>query len=91
MPSGNLTLRQIATLVAIRNYSHLNGHPPCVRELAALLNVSKGTVHQRLKSLQRKGCIVKKPRLHRAIEILPPKPRKPTETDDELTATLDNH
>ena len=84
-----LTLNQVVTVAAIRNYTHAHGHAPTLRELAALLDRSRGTTRQRLRSLQKKGVIHLIPRAHRTMEITPPKktatsPIAPME-DDDLT------
>jgi Mn-dependent DtxR family transcriptional regulator len=84
-----LTLNQVVTVAAIRNYTHAHGHAPTLRELATLLDRSRGTTRQRLRSLQRKGVIHLIPHKHRTMEITPPKktatsPIAPME-DDDLT------
>jgi Mn-dependent DtxR family transcriptional regulator len=84
-----LTLNQVVTVAAIRNYTHAHGHAPTLRELATLLDRSRGTTRQRLRSLQKKGVIHLIPRAHRTMEITPPKktatsPIAPME-DDDLT------
>ena len=68
-----LTLNQVVTVAAIRNYTHAHGHAPTLRELAALLDRSRGTTRQRLRSLQRKGVIHLIPHKHRTMEITAPK------------------
>ena len=88
MAGRNLTLNQVITITTIRNYIHVHGHAPTLRELAELLHRSRGTTHGRIRSLIKKGAIRRPPRTHRTIEILPPKPdpKKPTTVldDDDL-------
>lgn len=83
----NLTMNQVVTVAAIRNYTHAHGHAPTLRELAALLDRARGTTRQRIQSLQRKGVIHLQPRAHRTMEITPPKktantPIAPIEDED---------
>lgn len=88
MAGRNLTLNQIITVTTIRNYVHVHGHAPTLRELAALLDRSRGTTHQRIRSLVKKGVIHRPPHTHRTIEIIPPKPDPkhplPQIEDDDL-------
>jgi DNA-binding FadR family transcriptional regulator len=86
----NLTLNQVVTITAIRNYTHAHGHAPTLRELAALVDRSRGTTRQRIRSLQSKGVLHLKPHLHRTMEIIPPKKTanaqpNPIEDDDLTT------
>ena len=81
----NLTLRQVQTVATIRNFVHCHGHAPTLRELAELLDRSRGTVMQRIRSLQRKGVIRHNTRQHRTLEIIPPKaPRKDPADPDAI-------
>jgi SOS-response transcriptional repressor LexA len=66
-----LTIGQATLITTIRNFQHLHGHAPTVRELAALTDRARGTVFQRITALERHGLLRRHPRKHRAIEILP--------------------
>jgi repressor LexA len=70
MRSKNLTLKQVNVVTTIRNFGHIHGYPPTVRELAHLLTVARGTVVQHLDSLERKGVLRRQPRKPRTLEIL---------------------
>lgn len=90
MPAKNLTMNQVITVATIRNYVHLHGHAPTLRELAALLDRSRGTTRQRIMSLQRKGVLQTAPRKHRTIEVLqirPPRAKDiiPPDENDLIT------
>jgi repressor LexA len=65
-----LTIRQVDTLISLRNMSHINGFMPSLRELCAATGKSRGTMMQHLRSLERKGMIRRHPNKARAIEIL---------------------
>lgn len=91
MASGRLTLNQVVTVTTIRNYMHVHGHAPTLRELAALLHRSRGTTQGRIRSLIKKGVIRRPPHTHRTLEILPQKvtsktPAVPIE-DEDLVVT----
>ena len=66
-----LTIGQATLLTTIRNFQHLHGYTPTVRELAALTDRARGTVFQRIQSLERKGLLRRHPKKARALEILP--------------------
>jgi SOS-response transcriptional repressor LexA len=72
----NLTMRQVQTVATIRNFIHCHGHSPTIRELSELLDRSRGTVQQRLRSLVAKGVLAHVPEAHRTLEIIPLKPPK---------------
>jgi repressor LexA len=70
MPPRNLTLRQADILVTLRNYAHLHGYMPSVRELCAITGKARGSIVQHLQALERRGVIRRAARKSRAIEIL---------------------
>lgn len=72
MKPKRLTLPQVATLTAIRNHQHLYGHSPSIAELAQHAGRARGTICQRLRSLERKGVLRRDPRKHRTLEIINP-------------------
>ena len=67
-----LTIRQADILVTIRNYQHIHGMMPSIRELSALTQKARGTILQHLCSLDKKGVIRRHRKKARAIEILQP-------------------
>ena len=70
MPIRNVTLAQANIVIAIRNYQHIYGYPPTIRELANLTDRARGTITKQLKSLVKKGVIRTTPKRARALEIL---------------------
>ena len=70
MPSQNLTLKQADVVIAIRNFAHIHGYPPTIRELAQLLDRARGTVVQHLAALERKQVLRHSRRKARSLEIL---------------------
>lgn len=67
----NLTIGQATLVTTIRNFQHLNGYTPSISELAQVMDRARGTIHQRLKSLERNGVIRRHGSRARAVEILP--------------------
>jgi repressor LexA len=65
-----ITLKQANIIVGIRNFQHIHGYPPTVREIATMMDRARGTIVQQMKSLQKKGIIRTTPRRARSIEIL---------------------
>jgi SOS-response transcriptional repressor LexA len=63
-------MRQCDVLVTIRNFHHLHGYMPSVRDLSTLLGKARGTIQQHLDSLAARGAIRKHRAKARAIEIL---------------------
>jgi repressor LexA len=70
MASSNLTLKQVNVVVAIRNYRHLYGYSPSIRDLSALLQIARGSVNQHIESLEKKGVIRRTPKIARSLEVL---------------------
>ena len=70
MPSENLTVKQATVVITIRNFAHIHGYPPTIRELCSLLHIARGTVVQHLNSCQRKGVLRRQPGKPRTLEIL---------------------
>ncbi|MBV8069888.1 MAG: hypothetical protein JO270_08295 [Acidobacteriaceae bacterium] len=69
----NLTLGQATLITTIRNFQHIHGYTPSITELAQTLDRARGTIHTRLKSLQRRGILVRHGSRARALEIMPQK------------------
>lgn len=70
MQRKNLTKRQVHALVAIRNFAHLHGYAPTVRELCDILGIARGSVQQHIEALCRKGVLRRKPGSARTLEVL---------------------
>lgn len=68
---NKLTKKQSELLDYIIKEMQQHGYPPTIRELCDKLSVSSsGTIHARLKALERKGYIRRDPTKPRAIELL---------------------
>lgn len=70
MPSNTLTLKQTEVVIAVRNFAHMHGYPPTIRELAQMLDRARGTVVQHIAALERKNVLRHAPRKARSLEIL---------------------
>ena len=70
MASSNLTVKQSNVVIAIRNFAHIHGYPPTIRELAQVLDRARGTVVQHIAALEKKRVLRHAPRKARSIEIL---------------------
>lgn len=64
------TDRQLAILEFLQHYKRLRAVSPTLEEIAQHFGVSKVTVHDHLKQLEKKGAIRRQPHLARALEIL---------------------
>jgi len=66
-----LTPKQLRIVEYVRQYDREHGLAPTLDEIAAELNVSKVTVFEHLKALERKGAIVRTYHKSRSIELAP--------------------
>lgn len=66
------TDRQIAVLEFLQRFRRLRGVSPTLEEMAQHFGVSRVTVHEHLRQLERKGAIRREPHLARALEVLDP-------------------
>ncbi len=64
------TDRQVAVLEFLQRYRRLRGMSPTLEEIAEKFGVSKVTVHDHIRQLEKKGAIRKVPHMARALEIL---------------------
>lgn len=71
MSYEDLTDRQKAILIYIKNEIRTRGYPPAVREIGDAVGLSSSsTVHSHLNQLENKGYIKRNPTKPRAIEIM---------------------
>lgn len=70
MPS--YTERQLAILEFLVRFKRIRGVHPTLEEIAQNFGVSKVTVHDHMKQLEKKGAIRREPHLARALEVLDP-------------------
>lgn len=66
-----LTPKQLRIVEYVREYDREHGLAPTLDEIAAELDVSKVTVFEHLKALERKGAIVRTYHKSRSIELAP--------------------
>ena len=72
-----LTPRQVDVITVIRNYRHLHGHSPTVREIADLLKISRATTVSHLKACIKKKLIRHVPHRARTLEVIADVPEPP--------------
>lgn len=70
MAQRNITLRQAEIVTTLRNFKHLHGYQPSIRDLCATLGKARGTIFGQIRSLEKKGVLRRHPGKARAIEIL---------------------
>ncbi|MFH2001000.1 MAG: transcriptional repressor LexA [Planctomycetota bacterium] len=68
---SKLTQKQRAVLDRVQRHLDREGVTPTVREIAQALKIDPKSVAQHLDRLERKGCIVRRPRESRNIRITP--------------------
>lgn len=65
-----LTPRQVDVITVIRNYRHLHGHSPTVREIADTLHICRATTVSHIKALVKKKLIRHVPHRARTLEVI---------------------
>ena len=71
----NLTPKQLRVLEFVRNFRSSHGYAPTLEEIAQASRVSKVTILQHLRALERRGAIRRRRYQARAIELLDPPSR----------------
>lgn len=66
---NGLTETQKRVMQEIEAYSAQAGHPPTLKELAAMIGVTTATIHQHCRSLRLKGCVHWEPNTQRTIRV----------------------
>jgi len=74
-----LTPKQLRIVEFIREYDREHGFSPTLDEMAAELGVSKVTIFEHLKALERKGAIARVYHKSRSVELAPELARGPDE------------
>jgi hypothetical protein len=64
-------------LAFIRAYTELHGYPPAETEIAAAMCVSPPSVNQMVKTLEKKGLLLRQPGQPRSLEVLVPEDELP--------------
>src|SRR5579871_4690771 len=64
-------------LAYIRAYTQLHGYPPAESEIAAAMCVSPPSVNQMVKTLEKKGLILRHPGQPRSLQVLIPEEQIP--------------
>jgi repressor LexA len=77
-----LTDRQREVAAIIRSYTGSNGFPPTLREIADRLGVTIPAAAAHLAAIERKGLLVRAPRIARGIVL-----KGELRTDRQLTTT----
>ncbi|MBN2584405.1 MAG: transcriptional repressor LexA [Planctomycetes bacterium] len=72
-----LTPRQLEIVDFIRSFSREHGYSPTLDEMAAEMGVSKVTIFEHLKALERKGAVVRSYHKARSVELAPELVRGP--------------
>jgi hypothetical protein len=75
---ANYTPTQGRYLAFIQAFLNLHGYPPSESEIAAALCVSPPSAHLMLKTLERKGLILRHPGYPRSLELLIPEDQLPS-------------
>ena len=65
-----LARRQREVLDHLAAYVALHGYPPTLREQSEALGINISAVHQHWQALERKGYVVRNPKLSRTIRIV---------------------
>lgn len=66
----DLTPRQADVILMIRNHRHLYGYAPSIREIAAALQICRGTTMTHLARMEKKGLIRRTSKAHRTLEVV---------------------
>ena len=65
-----LAKRQQAVLDHLPGYVAQHGYPPTLREQSQALGINISAVHQHWQALERKGYVIRNPKLPRTIRIV---------------------
>lgn len=65
-----LAKRQQAVLEHLAGYVAQHGYPPTLREQSQALGINISAVHQHWQALERKGYVIRNPKLPRTIRIV---------------------
>ena len=65
-----LAKRQQAVLDHLAGYVAQHGYPPTLREQSQALGINISAVHQHWQALERKGYVIRNPKLPRTIRIV---------------------
>src|SRR5256885_16761649 len=74
---ADFTPTQGRYLAFIHAYTTLHGYPPAEAEIAAAMCVSPPSVNQMVKTLEKKGLILRQPGQARSLQILVPEEEIP--------------
>lgn len=80
-----LTPKQLQLVDYIRDYSREHGYSPTLEEMASQFGVSKVTVFEHMKALEKKGAVTRSYHKARSVELAPELARSP---DEETTLPL---
>jgi Mn-dependent DtxR family transcriptional regulator len=74
---ADYTPRQGQFLAFIYYYTKLNGIPPAEADIGRYFRVSPPSVHEMIKTLERRGYITREPGMPRTIRLLLPREELP--------------
>jgi Mn-dependent DtxR family transcriptional regulator len=74
---ADYTPRQGQVLAFIYYYTKLNGIPPAEADMGRYFRVSPPSVHEMIKTLERRGYITREPGMPRTIRLLLPREELP--------------
>jgi Mn-dependent DtxR family transcriptional regulator len=74
---ADYTPRQGQFLAFIYYYTKLNGIPPAEADMGRYFRVSPPSVHEMIKTLERRGYITREPGMPRTIRLLLPREELP--------------
>src|SRR5204863_7674032 len=74
---ADFTPTQGRYLAFIHAYANLHGYPPAESEIAAAMCVSPPSVNQMVKTLEKKGLILRQPGQPRSLRVLVPEDQIP--------------
>lgn len=75
---ANFSVTQGRYISFIHTYTELHGYPPAESEIAAALCVSPPSVNQMVKTLEKKGLILRQPGMPRSLRVLVPEDEIPS-------------
>ncbi len=74
-----LTPKQLRIVEFVRDYNRDHGYSPTLQEIAAEFGVTKVTIYEHLKALERKGAVVRSYHKSRSVELAPELAQDPEE------------
>lgn len=83
------TDRQLEIMEFIQRYRKMRGVSPTLEEIAGQFGVSKVTIHDHIRQLEKKAAIRKVPHLARSLEVIDPSFSQPISPEGDRGVTLE--